>query len=226
MARSDFDKQELAKRLSEAVRAAGGPATVSALTDIPLRTLGNYMSGASEPKASAVLAIAKVSGLTMQWIAEGISEVPAGNGSSRVAYPQPEFAYLPRFEVRASAGQGLVAVSEHVAETLAFRRDWLSRLGVNPQSAGLVTAEGDSMAPTIPNGAIMLVDVSIQDVRNGLIYVMVRDGEVLVKRVQVKADRSVVLISDNDRYERETISREQLADFHIAGRVVWVGHGV
>lgn len=97
---------------------------------------------------------------------------------------------------------------------------------MTPQNAGLITAQGDSMHPTIPDGAMLLIDLSIRDVRNGYIYVVVKDGSLLVKRVQTKMDGSVVLISDNPVYEREELPANQVAELHIAGRVVWVGHPI
>lgn len=180
------------------------------------RTIDRYLAGDEMP-VSVVRRLMEAAHVPLEWLVAG-REVHDRGG---------EYAYLPRYEVRASAGQGLVAVSEEVAETLAFRRDWLSRLGINPQNAGLLTAEGDSMFPTIPDGAIMVVDLSIRDVRNGMIYVMARDGAVIVKRVQIRAaDGAILLISDNPRYQPESVTRDQLADLHIAGRVVWAGHTV
>ncbi len=195
------------------------------------KQIQRYLKGADIP-LSVLTMIHVATGIPADWMVSGRAWSEADvlrwlkGERSGEEKPEGEFAYLPRYEARASAGRGLLAVSEQIADELAFRRDWLSRLGVNPKNAGLLTAEGDSMAPTIPDGAIMLVDFSIRDVRNGIIYVMIREGAVIVKRMQVKAGGSIVLISDNERYERETITRDSLADLQIAGRVVWVGHAV
>ncbi|MCB1472664.1 MAG: S24 family peptidase [Rhodobiaceae bacterium] len=82
------------------------------------------------------------------------------------------------------------------------------------------------MEPSIPDGAIMLLDTAITEVRNGWICAIVRDGELLVKRIQKKLDGSVLLISDNERYQAEEIGEDRLHQLHIAGRVRWVGRAV
>ena len=113
-----------------------------------------------------------------------------------------------------------------VADLIAFRRDWLNRLGINPDHAALIEAAGDSMEPSIPDGAIMLLDTSITEVRNGWICAIVRDGELLVKRIQKKLDGTVLLISDNSHYQAEEVSEDRLYQYHIAGRVRWVGRAL
>jgi len=154
---------------------------------------------------------------------------PEPDSSDVVPPSREEFAFLPRYAGAAAAGYGRTAEAEEITEMLAFRRDWLRRIGINPAQAFLLVADGDSMTPTIPDGALMLVDGSIKeprDIKNGNIYVIVRSGTVIVKRVQFRIDDSVVLISDNAMYERETISREEMNDLHFAGRVVWIGRSI
>ncbi len=136
------------------------------------------------------------------------------------------FELIPRYDVNASAGSGAVALTEIVSEEMAFRRDWLKEIGVSPQSAKLLSATGDSMEPLIPDGALMLIDSSIREVRNGCIYVIVKDGDLLVKRVHRKIDGSISLISENPRYDPEVISADFLDKLHIVGRVRWVGRSI
>jgi phage repressor protein C with HTH and peptisase S24 domain len=135
------------------------------------------------------------------------------------------FSMIPRYEIHAAAGTGLSVLTEDVIDALAFRTDWLRRIGVEPARAGLVQAHGDSMAPTITDGALMLVDMrEDQPVRHGCIYVILRDGDLIVKRVDRSADDgTVALISDNKRYRKQIVTIDQLADMRIPGRVVWVG---
>lgn len=184
-----------------------------------MKQLGRYIEGADLP-FSILVRIAKYSRVPIWWLIENNEDYLA-LGKRTV---EADLALIPRYEVQAGAGSGLVPVSEVATEALAFRRDWLRQIGVSPQQAALVTADGDSMAPTIPDRSIMLVDLAIRDVRNGHIYILIVAGAVVVKRVQINTDRTVVLISDNSRYDREVISQDRLADLHIAGRVVWVGH--
>jgi phage repressor protein C with HTH and peptisase S24 domain len=138
------------------------------------------------------------------------------------------FSLIPRYEVRASAGTGLAVLTEDVIDALAFNTEWLRRMGVDPAFAGLVQAFGDSMAPTIPDGALMLVDMrNDQLIRHGCIYVILKDGDLIVKRVdRSPKNGSVELISDNKRYRKQTVTTEELSEMPIPGRVVWVGNAL
>lgn len=108
---------------------------------------------------------------------------------------------------------------------MAFRRDWLRRINVNPAAVGLITSDGDSMAPTIPDKSLMLIDLSEKQLRHGGIFVIVRYDVLIVKRIEL-LKRKVSLISDNPIYEREDIAPDEIDDLHIAGRVKWVGHSI
>jgi phage repressor protein C with HTH and peptisase S24 domain len=50
----------------------------------------------------------------------------------------------------------------------------------------------------------------------------VRD-ERLVKRVQRKFDGSLILISDNNRYQPEEIAPDAAREIRVVGRVIWRG---
>jgi phage repressor protein C with HTH and peptisase S24 domain len=77
---------------------------------------------------------------------------------------------LPRFDAQASAGRGLVPVGEMPVGEVAFARDFLRNLGANPDSCYLLEARGDSMWPTIPDGALLIADASKTEVDDGRIY--------------------------------------------------------
>lgn len=58
-----------------------------------------------------------------------------------------DFAALPLVGAEVSAGPGGVNEDPEISKLLAFRQDWLGRLGVKPADALLVRAKGASMAP-------------------------------------------------------------------------------
>lgn len=135
------------------------------------------------------------------------------------------YALIPRYGVSAAAGSGLVAIGEEVAERVAFNTNWLRDLGLSLQYLGLVTCTGDSQNPTIPDGSLMLIDMTPdQQIRSGKFYVIVLDGDLLVKRVFRRADGSVDLISDNPIYPKENVQASYLERLNIPGRVAWIFH--
>jgi phage repressor protein C with HTH and peptisase S24 domain len=150
---------------------------------------------------------------------------PASVGAE--AHMTGGFVFVPRLAVEASAGHGREVVPIHqYDQTVAFQESWLHKIGVSPKNAHALSAVGDSMEPTIRDGDLLLVDTSIDKVRDNGIYVIVVDGMVLVKRLHVRTDRSLVLKSDNPQYPAETIQAADTADLHVAGRVRWFGRAI
>jgi len=212
------DTTPLHERVARLIDAVGGTGEAAKLVDW-------RKEGASLP-LQKILTLAVKAGVSLDWVATGHDVRPDIQSSIDAAgFAEDDgFAFLPLYQARAGAGQGLVPVDEQVVERLAFRRDWLRRTGINPENTGLLLSFGDSMYPTIPDGAVMMVDFAMTDRRDGCIYVLAHDDTVMVKRLQLRADGSIVMISDNPLYERQTVTREEFDGLRIVGRVVWVGH--
>jgi len=82
------------------------------------------------------------------------------------------------------------------------------------KDAFLVQAKGDSMAPRINNGDLVIArrtDV----VDNGRVVICVNDGEAIIKKLQ-KEVHSCLLVSTNPKYPPFSASTE---DFRIVGEV-------
>lgn len=133
---------------------------------------------------------------------------------------QPSMVSIPRYdEVRPAAGFGSAVVSEAPTTRVAFELRWLIDIGVKPEASVILPAQGDSMEPTIMNGAPMLVDTSKTEVRNGFIYVFNIDGDLVVKRIERLPDGSCDLISDNVRYPPRNLSQNTVLNMTVVGRV-------
>lgn len=146
----------------------------------------------------------------------------------QVAAAQPgvgdDFTLVTVYDVHASAGHGASVEQEHPLTQLAFRRDWLKKEGLSVSTLAAISAAGDSMEPTIYDGALLLLDTAQRQVGGDAIYVLRLDGHLYAKRLQRLHDGSVRISSDNQAYADERVDREQARDLDIIGRVVWVGH--
>lgn len=135
-----------------------------------------------------------------------------------------QFVLVPRYEVSASAGGGAVIHSEQIVDYLSFRTDWIrNNLGLSEKHLALINVLGDSMETTLSNGDLILVDLRTNRVVDNSVYVLKLNGSLIVKRIQRKLDGSVVVKSDNNKYEPETVSGDMLEGLNIVGRVVWCG---
>jgi hypothetical protein len=133
---------------------------------------------------------------------------------------------VPRLDVGASAGAGGLADEEPELSPFAFDAAWLRRLSAAPQRLAIIRVEGDSMTPTLLPGEEIMVDSSdaVDRLRDG-IYVLRRDGVLLVKRVIRTTRRdSVTIVSDNPAYATET--EVAIASLLIVGRVLWAARQI
>jgi len=132
---------------------------------------------------------------------------------------------LPFYEVSASAGPGELIECEQESSAISFAPEWLRNdLHVNPNEVFLMLAKGDSMQPTIKDGAMIMVEKFTGSLADG-VYVMRHENNLLVKRLHVLPTGVIKVQSDNVIYEPYELTKEQLdqSNLEILGRVVWSG---
>ena len=66
-----------------------------------------------------------------------------------------------------------------------------------------------------------VIDQGVTAVESDGIYVLEVFGRRLVKRVQHLHDGTLILISDNQAYQRETVARDVARNVMVIGRMVW-----
>lgn len=138
-----------------------------------------------------------------------------------------EFAAVVRLGVEASAGAGAFNEDAQIVGKLAFRHDWLRKLGVKPDSAMLITVTGHSMEPTLHPDDIVLVNTARKDVVASKVYALIDlDGATRIKRLFKPDAETLVLASDNrdPSFAPELRRRNEINRLNILGRVVWSGH--
>lgn len=128
---------------------------------------------------------------------------------------------LPRLNIEASAGGGLVPINEEVAGFIAIRREYLRMIDVSPNHAHIAELSGHSMRPTLMDRDLIIVDTSKTEVLNEHIYAVVFGDAVLAKRIQLLWDGSLRLMSDNkaDGYADEVVQAHERHDLKIVGRI-------
>lgn len=145
-----------------------------------------------------------------------------------------EFAQVPLHKASLAAGHGAENGAEPIVDHLAFRRDWLKRIGVAASKAVLARAQGDSMQPSIHDGDLMLIDTSRRDIsirsrtpsdqRPAPIYALLDSGGARVKRLEQPEPGIIMLLSDNPAFPPEILTGPKAAALNIIGKVMWWGH--
>lgn len=137
-----------------------------------------------------------------------------------------EYARLPLYDIRASAGRGsLVEDGEPIGWRL-FEMSWIrSVAGTNLDQLAVVQVSGDSMWETLHDGDHVLVDRGRKALAQPGIFVLALDNELIVKRVSMDfQSRAVTIISDNARYPPQVVDGPDR--LNVIGRVVWLGRSV
>lgn len=205
------------------------------MTGMKLPSLRDYELGNSIPGGEAIVDLTRAR-INTNWLLTGVGEMFLADipyiSSSSVSHHDARqetqlpygFVLVPRYDVSASMGNGSVIHSEQVVDHLAFREEWVrTELSTNPTNLVLISAIGDSMEPTLRAGDLLLIDRSAAGVKQDAIYAFATNGELRVKRMQLKIDGCVVVKSDNPQYEAEILTSDQVSSLRIVGRVVWSG---
>lgn len=122
------------------------------------------------------------------------------------------------------AGQHLIS-SVRVVQHLDVLESWVrEEVGcINPARVKVLTAIGRSMLPTIQDRDLVFVDIEHRYFDAPGIYVIDVAGRLLVKKVMIQADGTVVIRSDNtDEFpDEERYPLSQAADtITVCGKVL------
>ncbi len=140
--------------------------------------------------------------------------------------PMPPKGYisLDIYEQSVSAGSGTLVVSEEKSSDIVFSESFIhNEIGVTPTNIFLMPVKGDSMYPTLRNGALIMVN-KVEQFTGDSIYVFRYDGQLMVKRLQFSKE-GLTVVSDNDTYKEWNLTKSEIDsnDFEIIGEVVWSG---
>lgn len=226
---SSFSYDDVFARIMSKNRWATERDLATALGVSP-NTWTSYKKGKSSFGLNDIARICDVLGVDSEWLLFGDAagqtqsqgRVETMQSPLQSAGANRDFIALPFLDIEASAGHGaVVAIHEDVRSVVSFERAFLRNLGAVPDHCKIIGARGDSMTPTIPDGALIVVDHSQREVVNGWISVVNVCGDLLVKRIRRRLDGTVELVSDNAMYPVETIGPDRIDQLTIIGRVVY-----
>lgn len=210
-------------------------------------TVSHIEKGSAKPSRNFLTKISDTYRISADWLLYGRGEMfhepeigiaPGNPNTGRITPPDrsrpvagdfavdgDEYSLIRRITINVSAGPGILFDGEEHDGALAFSRQWLTRNSISAQLAGLVRVKGDSMTPTIPDGALVLVHAAEMTVTREGIFAYSRDGQAFIKRL-VPSDldeagraRTIAIVSDNRDYPVEVLVGDRLNEIRIAGRI-------
>lgn len=149
--------------------------------------------------------------------------VPAGRKFTElIAQPDdPDLVHIAEYDVRISAGPGQVVTEENVRRFWGLPRAFIESIGLDVNHIAFVEIAGDSMAPTLQSGDLVLLDLRSKNPALPAIYALFDSEATVCKRVErvPMSDPPVFrLISDNERYSPYEVPAEWV---NVIGRVAW-----
>lgn len=140
-----------------------------------------------------------------------------------LTFGEDTYLPVPVYDIRASAGAGALVEDGPPTAHQIFREQFLRRVTRTRLSdLSVIQVAGDSMWETLHDGDAVLVDRSVTRVVKDGIYILLLEGELLVKRCQRDlSDGAVVVKSDNPRYDPFRVT--DVDRLEVLGRVIWMG---
>lgn len=186
-------------------------------------TLSKYEQGHRVPASDLLERIAKELDCDPGWLLAGETERDRYNkiNSEQVSdniSGYGDYAFIEQDNGEISAGSGIEPVSE-IGIKVAFRKEWLRRKG-DPKNMRLIHVRGDSMAPTLLPGDLILIDSSRNKIDlNGGLYAIALSNEIMIKRLELLFEiKKIKIISDNPLYGAREVNEKEVT---INGRVIW-----
>lgn len=204
----------------ERLKEAMGPVAARAFArscELSEGAIRSYLSGETYPTLDRLEQIAAAAGVSAVWLAYGINERPSA------VIEDDDYAYVPLYDARCSAGSGAWNERSRVLVQLSFTRYSLRKKGLAPADLACLRVDGDSMTGLLEDGDTVMIDQRRNTLEGEGVYVVMLDDHLYAKRLQRQFDGSVLIISHNKEYQPMTVPKDRLAELHIIGRAVWAG---
>ncbi len=130
-----------------------------------------------------------------------------------------DYAWIPLYNVKVSAGFGTFANNENILTWLSFSKYSLSKRRLSANDLCAVIVHGDSMADTLKPNDCIIINLTKRDADGGIF--VIRVGETIYVKRLIQEKDIIRVISDNPRYD--TWSLDKTDDFEIIGKYEWLG---
>ena len=185
----------------------------SELVNFPFSRVQDIERGkVKELKASELETLQEKFLINSWWLLTGKGEMFISNDTTK----NSDNYFIDLLNVRAGAGEGIYNYVIETVDTISLDKSFF-RTPINTNKIKGIQVDGDSMEPTLRDGDYVLIDENINFGTNG-IYAIQYGGQILIKRLQFKMDGTILIISDNDKYDKEVFNpNENQLPFQVLG---------
>jgi len=207
---------EFRSRLAQVLAKFGSVAALARAIGVSNNAIYKWLQGDGQPNLSNLVGLSRAARVSIEWLATGRG-APARKGAAAPRSMAEGYTFMPRFDARGKPA----LMNDQIVDSLALSNDWVrTRLHTEPRNLLLLEIAGDSMAPTLNQTDLAIVDLGEPRFRRDAIYVLRHADELAVRRLQRRPDGKLIIKSDNPAYEPVVAARETIA---IIGSVIWSG---
>jgi len=133
-----------------------------------------------------------------------------------------EYITIEHIGIKPECGNGLAVYDEPDIKPIRISADTITHYMrcSHPANLKAFTARGDSMRPLIDDGDTVLVDIGRTDIVNQGVFLFTSNNDWRIKRLNLKLNGILEVISDNPLYEKEFLSPNDEIEIIIKGRVI------
>ena len=230
----------MAERARAIVAEVGSIAEAARIGGVSVNTVSRMCAGSHEPGVIAAVLFARGHGLTVEYLLGygdekgGVRPRPPGHDDPRF---DPRVIDIPVLDARPAAGAGASADVVTAVGSLPFPETFVRKIAPDSHQLSCLRCHGDSMSPTIQDGAIMIVDERQRTPRPFKthprkstrpkpapddIFVFYQNGDLRLKRLRDIGDGFVAILSDNHAENPlEIFKPGRDGALKVIGKVVW-----
>ena len=187
-------------------------ANFSEKIDLAAQSLARYEKNKVNPSMEFIAKLTDMFNINSNWLLTGKGEMFISNDTTK----NSDNYFIDLLNVRAGAGEGIYNYVIETVDTISLDKSFF-RTPINTNKIKGIQVDGDSMEPTLRDGDYVLIDENINFGTNG-IYAIQYGGQILIKRLQFKMDGTILIISDNDKYDKEMFNpNENQLPFQVLG---------
>jgi phage repressor protein C with HTH and peptisase S24 domain len=207
---------EFRSRLAQVLARFGSVAALARAIGVSNNAIYKWLQGDGQPNLSNLVGLSRAARVSIEWLATGRGATARRDS----AEPRPlgeGYTFMPRFDARGKPK----LMNDQIVDSLALSSEWVrTRLHTEPRNLLLIEIAGDSMAPTLNQTDLAIVDLGEPRFRRDAIYVLRHSEELAVRRLQRRPDGKLIIKCDNPAYEPVVAAPETIA---IIGCVIWSG---
>lgn len=194
--------------------------TIAKVGEVTPSTITRFLS--REIKSLNIEIIQKISYYYKEPMGSFIQELKDTSYNNAEIITGSDIAYISFYrDIGVSAGKGLDWDSDGQILSFPIPLSFLHSKGIAPENALIVKVNGDSMAPTLNDNDLVVIDKNFSLSLNGVYVIKDNINGLRVKRLDKDKDGNLKVISDNKNYETQIYTVEEMQDetITILGKV-------